>query len=217
MSALLGQPGRKPVQNIDPKGKSPLYEMFNEQLAELLAVLRQAIPENASLKLAADVHSSLRKLMPGEPMRRWLTAIEGYAHLLESRTPENEAKFIAVMPKLEYICELDIVSYWDEFEDDAKDNLWAHLRQLDVLANTVGQFSPDLMAKMESMAEMYANDLDGNLSVGELSATVLDRVINDASILQMIGVDPAVAQSAEVKGMAGQMLSSLGNLNLDSN
>lgn len=212
--SLFGNdPDRKPIDNIDVKSKNPLFEVFNDKLSELLAVLREAIPENESLKLAASVHESLRKVLPGEPTRRWLEAIEGYEQYLVKRTVENEAIFIAAMPKMPYICELDIVSYWDEFEDEAKDNLWLHLNELNAIANAVGQFKPELMSKMENMAESFANEMDDDMDATQIGASVLDSVLQDPAILQMIGVDPSVAQSDEVKSQAQQMLSLLGSVN----
>jgi len=212
--SLFGNdPNSKPIDNIDVKANNPMYQVFNDKLSELLTVLRQAIPENESLKMASDVHESLRKLLPGEPTRRWLEAIEGYSQYLEKRTAQNEAIFMAAMPKMSYICELDIVNYWDEFEEEAKDNLWLHLNELNALANAVGQFKPELMSKIESMAESFANEMDDDMDPRQIGATVLDSVLKDESILKLIGVDTAVAQSDEVKSQAQQMLSLLGNLN----
>lgn len=212
-ATLLGNSADAKLEdNIDPFSKNPLYTMFNDQLAELLSSLVQAVPENETLSLALKIHLDLCKVMPGEPIRRWLSSIRGYSQLLESRTPENEAKFLAAYPTMEYICELEITAYWDDFDDEAKDNLWQHLGNLDKVAHSLGQFKAPLMQRMESKAESLSYLMADDAPIGDISAQVLDDVINDGDILKLIGVDPEVAQSPQVRSMAKTVLSSLGNL-----
>lgn len=213
-----GQAGGSPQQtptgfgvvsadNIDPKSDSHLYQEFNKRLVELLEGLCEAVPESDTLKLALDVHRLLCKTLPGEPMRRWVSSIKDHAHLLLKRTPENEAAFIKVMPTLEYIKELDIVTYWPEFEDSAKDSLWMHLSQLNNLAQTCALFTPSLMGKMESIAESMADD-EGGPNI----ARICDAVMSDVSLLKMVGLNPEQVNDPMVKAMAQQML---GNIKLE--
>lgn len=216
LGGLLGcAPGTKPKDNIDPRSKSPLYEMFNQRLSDLLEALCGAVPENETLKAAYNIHKSLSTLLPGEPLRRWLEAIEGFSEVLLERTPENEAMFIAMAPKLEYIKELEITNYWDQLADEAKDNLWDHLRQLDSMAQALGQFKPELLTKMQSMAELYATDLPDNMSLTAMGSKVLNNIIEDESVLKMIGVDPSYAKQPGVAQMAQQMLGTLGNFGFE--
>lgn len=192
------------ADNIDPKSDSPLYQEFNRRLTDLLTGLCEAVPENKTLQLAFDVHRLLCKTLPGEPLRRWLSSIKHHGNLLVKRTPENEAAFIAVMPTLDYIKELEIVEYWDEFDDDAKDNLWQHLAQLHSLAQTCGLFSAELMDRMNSIAEVMANE-DERPSIGR----ICEVVMADSNLLQMVGLDPSQVNDPMVKAVAQQMVSQI--------
>ena len=212
LSGIFGNSNTKPCDNVDPNLKSPLYDMFNTKLSEFLDALVGAIPENEALKAAYKIHLSLAQILPGEPLKRWLSAIDGHSDVLVERTPENEAKFLKLAPTLEYIKELEITKYWHELADEAQDNVWDHLRQLDAIAQALGNFTPQLLTTMEQSAGSISTELNEEMSYTDMSSHVLQSVVHNENLLRMAGVDPEYAQQPEVAEMATQLLGMIGGL-----
>jgi hypothetical protein len=214
ISGIFGNANTKPYDNVDPNLKSPLYDMFNTKLSEFLDALVGAIPENEALKAAYKIHLSLAQLLPGEPLKRWLSAIDGHSDVLAERTPENEAKFLQLAPTLEYIKELEITKYWHELADEAQDNVWDHLRQLDSIAQTLGNFTPQLLTTMHQGAADISTELNDDMTYTDMTSHVLQSVVHNEALLKLAGVDPEYAQQPEVAEMATQLLGMVGSLGL---
>ena len=188
-----------------------ISDTFNSLALEFVKELSEVFPENITLADCVKNFDTIVSEDPKKPMDFLVSIVGDKADAINSK---DETVFDDVT-----IPGMVIKEMWNSTSDNTKEAIWQYLSTLQMLANTLGNTSGELMSGIENMAMEFANKMaQGSMDVPTMLNEVMQRVqtldlsslegADIGALTKSLGIDPA-----QITDMMSGMLGGSGGAN----
>lgn len=188
-----------------------ISDTFNSLALEFVKELSEVFPENITLADCVKNFDTIVSEDPKKPMDFLVSIVGDKADAINSK---DETVFDDVT-----IPGMAIKEMWNSTSDNTKEAIWQYLSTLQMLANTLGNTSGELMSGIENMAMEFANKMaQGSMDVPTMLNEVMQRVqtldlsslegADIGALTKSLGIDPA-----QITDMMSGMLGGSGGAN----
>ena len=130
-----------------------MFENFIQELCD-------TFPNEPKLKVHREKFEMLKKSNPRKMFELYMNTVEPFKTYIMNR---DETLFTSVLDSGQYILS-DMKDLWleENTSENTKNAIWSHLNTMYMFGTTINAIPDNLMQSIESLAQQYASEMDGN-------------------------------------------------------
>lgn len=145
---------------------------FNDMMGQFLVELHKTFPEEKGVKKMMASFDLLRKTNPKLVVDGFMNGVSPYSEKISNK---DETFFINESQNIDFLRELDIISYWSKANDNTKSAIWQYLQTLYMLGTTITSIPEETLSQIEKIAKGVAANMEND--GGEIDQAALMKMM----------------------------------------